>query len=207
MAKNKTVRGTCTVPGCNRSHKARGYCNAHDQRFRRGADLLRPLAARDNNPPETCAITDCTEPVKSKGLCATHYARKLRHGHTRYPDRKKPTKPCSVHGCENHRYAKGWCHQHYIRDRKLRLAHGIGLAEVDAMLAKQNGVCAICGGLPRSVNGSSGKITDFAVDHDHKTKKVRGLLCSHCNRGIGLFKDDPAILRRAAAYLEAHATP
>ena len=40
------------------------------------------------------------------------------------------------------------------------------------------------------------------IDHDHSTNKIRGVLCSHCNRGLGIFKDNPEILREAARYLE-----
>ena len=42
----------------------------------------------------------------------------------------------------------------------------------------------------------------FSVDHNHKTGAVRGLLCGSCNRALGLFHDNPALLRKAATYLE-----
>jgi hypothetical protein len=46
----------------------------------------------------------------------------------------------------------------------------------------------------------------FHIDHDHKSGKVRGLLCSCCNTGIGFLKDDPRIMRKAADYVERHAS-
>ncbi len=60
-----------------------------------------------------------------------------------------------------------------------------------AQLAAQDGVCAICGQSSRLV-----------LDHDHSTGQQRGLLCSACNTGLGLFADDPSRLLAAAAYLE-----
>ena len=73
--------------------------------------------------------------------------------------------------------------------------------EYDQLLKKQNGVCAICG-KPETAKRKDGKLLPLSVDHKHDgTKKVRGLLCSNCNRGIGMFQDDPERLERAAAYL------
>ena len=61
------------------------------------------------------------------------------------------------------------------------------------MLLNQNGGCAICGAVPTD--------RPLSVDHSHHTDKVRGLLCSRCNSGIGFFKDNPNLLRNAVNYL------
>jgi hypothetical protein len=74
---------------------------------------------------------------------------------------------------------------------------GICNAKYDEMLTAQHGKCAIC----ESVLNSS-RYTKLAVDHDHKTGKVRGLLCMNCNTGLGLFKDSPIRIQNAIAYLE-----
>lgn len=65
------------------------------------------------------------------------------------------------------------------------------------MLEEQGGVCAICG-----TDEWPGKDNRPHVDHDHSTGRVRGILCSHCNHGLGKFRDDPKRLRAAAEYLE-----
>ena len=203
MAKTKVVRGTCTVPGCFRPHKLRGYCASHAQRFRRGVDVNVQIATRDRSPPERCIAPDCEASVKAKGLCQMHYARLLRRGYIKRSDRTKPVLDCTLPGCGNAMYAGGLCNRHYLRQRAAA-EYGLTLADLEAMLAKQGGVCAICEGLSRMV-ARSGKISDFAIDHSHKTGQHRGLLCDQCNRGIGLLQDNPAIIRRAAAYLERHA--
>lgn len=73
--------------------------------------------------------------------------------------------------------------------------YGLTMADFDALLASQGGVCAICKG------SRSGPGVRFHVDHCHKSSKVRGLLCSRCNTAIGLLQDDPLIAESAAAYL------
>ena len=69
------------------------------------------------------------------------------------------------------------------------------VAGYEAMLAQQNGVCAICETRPDD--------RPLCVDHDHATGEVRGLLCHSCNVGLGNYKDDPRRTRRATAYLKA----
>ncbi len=79
-------------------------------------------------------------------------------------------------------------------NRRFVEKYGISLAEYNDMTARQHGVCAVCGGKNR--NGRR-----LAVDHDHVSGNVRGLLCSDCNAGIGLFKESPEIMLSAMAYL------
>lgn len=66
--------------------------------------------------------------------------------------------------------------------------------EYDALFKKQGGVCAICK-LPPDKNRR------LAVDHDHKTGRIRGLLHTGCNIGLGCFKDSTKLLRAAILYL------
>lgn len=80
------------------------------------------------------------------------------------------------------------------KDNRLKRAFGIGLSEYNRMLAVQGGGCAICGGPDRRHS--------LSVDHCHSTGRVRGLLCGHCNTGIGLLKDSPTMLLAAALYLQ-----
>jgi hypothetical protein len=73
--------------------------------------------------------------------------------------------------------------------------YGITVDDYDRMLVAQNGVCAIC--RQPCLTGKR-----LAVDHDHATGKVRGLLCSNCNQGLGHYCDEPVLLRAAADYVE-----
>lgn len=82
------------------------------------------------------------------------------------------------------------------RARNIMRNYGITMEQFDSMLAAQGGVCAICGGEPTGKN--------WHVDHDHDTNAVRGILCNGCNTALGGMRDNPAILRAAADYLEKH---
>lgn len=78
---------------------------------------------------------------------------------------------------------------------RLNYHYGITTEQYEQMLTDQNGVCKICKG------PDNGPWNCFAVDHCHKTGRVRGLLCAKCNKGLGQFNDDPALLKSAAEYL------
>lgn len=82
------------------------------------------------------------------------------------------------------------------RERNLRRSFNIGVEDYNNLLESQGSCCAICG-----IDAcSSGR--NFAVDHDHDTGKIRGLLCQGCNTALGQFRDNQKILQSAILYLE-----
>lgn len=68
------------------------------------------------------------------------------------------------------------------------------------MLEKQNFVCAICKQKETIIDAQSKQIKPLSIDHCHKTNKIRGLLCTKCNLGIGKFKHNSEWLKAAALY-------
>lgn len=89
--------------------------------------------------------------------------------------------------------------------RKSNMAHalkklyGLTLEQFDTLVAKQNGLCAICG--RPAGKGRGGKPRRLDIDHCHKTHTVRGLLCSSCNNGLGRFDHNHRTLQRAVDYI------
>lgn len=89
--------------------------------------------------------------------------------------------------------------RNYVQTNKTQIRvrkRGLTVAEYEAMLAEQNGRCAICFRLP-------GK-KPLSIDHDHSTGDVRGLLCGTCNTALGMFRDSVKTINRAARYLIRH---
>lgn len=84
------------------------------------------------------------------------------------------------------------------RGYTVKQRYGLSGDQVMALLELQGGRCAIC---TRPIEFRS----TGHVDHDHKTGRVRGVLCGPCNRAIGLLQDDAFVVGEAAAYLENHA--
>jgi len=82
----------------------------------------------------------------------------------------------------------------YCRKSKVKRAYGITPEEITSMLQKQGG-CAICG-----TNNFNGR--GPSVDHNHTTGEIRGILCTNCNTGIGMFKDNLENMGRAIAYIK-----
>lgn len=83
----------------------------------------------------------------------------------------------------------------FDRHSNLRRLYGITPEDYDQMVMTQCGLCAICGE-PETVKKGM-----LAVDHDHDTGEIRGLLCARCNSGLGLLQDDPERVTSALAYL------
>lgn len=84
----------------------------------------------------------------------------------------------------------------YNSEYNLKTNYGLSLEDYEDMLDQCNNSCEICG-----KHADTERFGKLAVDHDHSTGEVRGLLCSSCNRGIGFLKDDPEVLRKAIEYL------
>lgn len=78
---------------------------------------------------------------------------------------------------------------------------GLTVTTYDELFDKQNGRCGICG--TDDPSKSDPRRKRFCIDHDHKTGKIRGLLCNKCNRTVGLFDDDIDIVRSALEYLSS----
>ena len=108
-----------------------------------------------------------------------------------------PTRPAPHPGprCATHHRAIVKARQSAAHAHRIEIRYGITESDYRAIYEAQGGTCFIC-------QRATGKTKRLAVDHNHKTGEVRGLLCGPCNRGvIGHLRDDTDALRRAITYL------
>lgn len=215
----------CTVPGCTEHQKTlkSGLCEKHLFRYTRHNDIAQTRPS-DWGAREQHTLYKTWHWHKSKavrGMCAEWVDDfwKFVADVGERPDGCKlrkinPDIPLSPTNFEWHetipsvdkaKYSREWrkANPDKAKNIDLKKRFGIGLAEYDALLEKQNKVCAICNQSENYVD-SQGHIRMLAVDHCHKTKKIRGLLCSKCNTALGKFNDDPEILSNAIKYLSEH---
>ncbi|NEK85754.1 hypothetical protein GCU60_08260 [Blastococcus saxobsidens] len=85
------------------------------------------------------------------------------------------------------------CHNAESKEAYWRRRYGITRSAVDAIRASQRDRCGICG-----------DASPQHLDHDHDSGRIRALLCQRCNHGLGLFRDEPALLHTAALYVTGH---
>lgn len=86
--------------------------------------------------------------------------------------------------------------ERHKRKSYLKRKYGLTIEDADALIHKHEGKCAICG-----KSGGDSRGFRMHVDHKPGTRTVRGILCTLCNNGLGVFRDQPELLVRAAAYL------
>jgi hypothetical protein len=146
----------------------------HDLKRCAGCTNLLPLEAFNRNRAKPSGRQDRCR------TCQSAYDRTWRQNH---PERTRQRQAASR-----------LRNRDYYRDHALRARHGVTLEQKAQMYADQDGKCAIC----------NTQYPELDVDHNHDTGQVRALLCRTCNRGLGYLKDNPEILRLAAAYLEEH---
>jgi hypothetical protein len=172
----------CQVANCQKPHKSNGYCSAHYFRLRRHGSLDLPKTKRVLLLKEGKSYCPKCNQVKqidefNKDIHTfTGYAVYCKEcsnliGHSRYRKHKEK-------------------YQNYRLLKKFKITTG----EYKSLFDAQNNSCAIC-----QVPWDGKKF--MPVDHDHKTGKIRGILCDDCNLGLGKFNDSHEMLLKAAHYL------
>ena len=160
------------------------YCKAHARGRRTASNRLRFGPAKHRFPQDV--VPDghkwCPDCGQVKPLDEFPKSRATTSGTYSY------CKPChNIRGKASKDKVGG------SRTYHLKRRYGITADEADAMFEAQEGLCALCRIEPAE-----------HVDHDHETGAVRELLCFNCNGGLGQFKDDAAVMRAAADYVERH---
>lgn len=107
---------------------------------------------------------------------------------------------CNTEGCSGTRYSnkRPFCRECCTTQDRFK-KFGITQEEYEDLLIEQDYACAICRQPETAVR--QGRLKQLAVDHDHDTGKIRGLLCQRCNVGLGQFQDDPELLEAAFSYM------
>ena len=126
------------------------------------------------------------------------WCKKCHSKHAREWEKKHPERTKELYKNWATKYPERKITADHKAGRKYRLRTEYGITENDylEMLENQKGLCAIC--------GQDNKGKRLHIDHNHKTKKVRALLCGPCNHGLGLFKENINSLKKAIKYLEYH---
>ena len=90
------------------------------------------------------------------------------------------------------------------RYRDVLKKHKISADDYNELVLSQNNLCKICGKEETKKSRTKGEICRLALDHNHDTGKIRGLLCHHCNAAIGHLKEDIQLFHNAIEYLKEH---
>lgn len=207
----------CTGPSCDRPAEAHNLCKGHGRQFRQSGTMWAfgdkerarevrqarwERASEDEKAAWIAKMVASRPKVRTeehiRRQSASSRASWKRKIETGVPEKRVCACCESVFECRpktggQQAYCSKECKTLANRLRRYRLGYG----EFHALLAAQNGKCAIC-----ARNGGGWGGSDLKIDHCHTTGLVRGLLCGNCNTAIGRFGDDPVRLQKAAQYLE-----
>ena len=97
---------------------------------------------------------------------------------------------------------KKWYRSNYrsVKNTQLKSTYGVTLEFIEDMYDRQEGLCCIC--QSEVFINTTDKSLQGYIDHNHDTLEIRGILCTRCNTGLGMFKDSPDILEKAISYLK-----
>lgn len=184
FSSSSIIKRVCQVDGCGRRYLAKGYCSLHYLRQKFGRPMGAPLWDRGwqlrDDGTKWCNV--CKQYLEAKFFSKSESAR----------DGLSP-------GCQNcrNKKAKEYRTPEIRRKYRLKADYGLTIEEYQSILEKQNGLCLIC---QREETRRGSKI--LSIDHDHRTGRIRGLLCHSCNVSIGHMRESSEIIQRMVAYLD-----
>lgn len=224
----------CSVEGCGRPTVSKCLCDAHRRRKEKYGSMLvkRPAdwGSRSNHPLNSMWCNK-RRTLGAAGMSEEWYndfwtfvaevtPRPTRASRLLRRDKDQPLskanhewqEPALSIETQNSKkeYMRKWAiayrakNPEKFKSYSFKKRFGVDYATYRLMAQAQGNVCAICAKPESAVNPKSLEPRLLAIDHCHNTGKVRGLLCSKCNTGIGSLNDDVSRLRSAIAYLERH---
>lgn len=214
----------CKATNCNLPIKGHGYCNKHYQLFRRHGSPEKLVKTARQHPLYITWFEKkqnkrlCEEWLVFKVFCDAVGERPEGNFVLNRPNKKELYGPDNWEWLEQLKkeedetdkdwWARKWKDARVRNpdveyNRNLQRSFGISLDEYLKKFQSQDGVCAICLE-PETSTGMGKTLRRLAVDHCHDTGRIRDLLCSRCNKTLGMAKDNTDLLQKMIAYLIKH---
>ena len=201
-----TTDRPCTAEGCEKPRattpsQVRSLCDEHYREYQRDLQTRARRKAGAEERAYNRAPDDLQIPEDQKwcgGCSLVKQVEDFNRDASKKDGRQSRCKTCEYEGykrrlAEDPERVRKISRESRMRNRR-RQTYGVTNEEFEEMCEAQGGICAICQREPGQLG--------LCIDHDHETGEVRGVICSPCNSGLGLFQDDPEFLRAAAAYIE-----
>lgn len=177
----------CRVPNCkNNTRNNRTLCCKHATRWHKYKSFDLPIGRYERVPQ--ISQKDLPEGIKKRCIL---------HGNL--------TADLVIEngfGKEKRRYCF-FCKKEHSKKATVK-KYGLNVSQYNEMIKIQNNLCKICNKSETIIDIRNNTIKDLTIDHCHKTGKIRGLLCSKCNKGLGLFYEDPILFEIALNYLKSN---
>lgn len=227
MPRPKTQLGSCSFDGCERPKKSHGLCAKHYL-----SEYLKANPGKNVSGPKRGhpLYTIWFERKQRGSLCAawsadfwafamgvgerpskTHLLRPLRYGEPYGPDNFEWLGALKREPGESRKafHARKWASRRarfpeYEGHRSMIRKYGVTPDRFRQMMVEQDGKCFICKEPETRLHPKTHAPQALAIDHCHRTKGVRKLLCWRCNTTLGRVEDSPELLEAMAAYLRAH---